>query len=346
MSAADIWEGYKNMVKKSEYFKRYMMTLLFPAGMYAVFALIALLTGNQSFFAGYTTEGMIHDTVSNTIIALAIAIPLSGGRWDFGPGAIIMLGAIIGGNLGIRMQANAFVMLLLCIVICICLALIEAVLYVTLRVPNMIISMGVVMIYEAVSGLINGGWGVNFFANDAVYTEEILRMNQFPLIYMMLAAVMLISWFLLYKTKFGYDTRSLGSNARLAVNAGVHEKKNIILTYVLVGALVGCAAMLSACSSKVEPASNLSSTGLMFGSMAPVLIGLFIGGFTNMPWGIFVGALGMEIFTYGLNAFGIDSSIQTIVTGIVLALIMAYINDGMKLVHRLKELCRFGKAAA
>ncbi len=48
----------------------------------------------------------------------------------------------------------------------------------------------------------------------------------------------------------------------------------------------------------------------MFGSMAPVLIGLFLGGFTNMPWGIFVGALGMEVFTYGLNAFGIDSSIQ------------------------------------
>lgn len=73
-------------------------------------------------------------------------------------------------------------------------------------------------------------------------------------------------------------------------------------------------------------------------SMAPVLIGLFLGGFTNMPWGIFVGALGMEVFTYGLNAFGIDSSIQTIVTGIVLALIMAYINDGARIVQMVKQL--------
>ena len=96
--------------------------------------------------------------------------------------------------------------------------------------------------------------------------------------------------------------------------------------------------MLSACSSKVEPANNLSSTALMFGSMAPVLIGLFLGGFTNMPWGIFVGALGMEVFTYGLNAFGIDSSIQTIVTGVVLALIMAYINDGARVVQMVKQL--------
>lgn len=314
------------------------MTLLFPLGMYAVFALITLIIGNTSFFTGYTTEGIIHDTVENTIIALAIAIPLSGGRWDFGPGAIIMLGAIIGSNLGMQLHMGTFGVLLCCVAACMLLALIEAVFYVTLRVPNMIISMGIVMVYEAVSGLLNNGLGVNFFANDTEYTQELLRMNQFPLIYILLIVVMAVTWFLLYKTKFGYDTRSLGANAKLAVNAGVNEKKNIILTYALVGALLGCAAMLSACSSKVEPANNLSSTALMFGSMAPVLIGLFLGGFTNMPWGIFVGALGMEVFTYGLNAFGIDSSIQTIVTGVVLALIMAYINDGARILQMVKQL--------
>jgi hypothetical protein len=51
------------MSKKTGYFKRYAMTLLFPLGMYAVFALITLIIGNTSFFTGYTTEGIIHDTV-------------------------------------------------------------------------------------------------------------------------------------------------------------------------------------------------------------------------------------------------------------------------------------------
>ena len=68
------------MSKKTGYFKRYAMTLLFPLGMYAVFALITLIIGNACFVTGYTTEGIIHDTVENTIIALAIAIPMSGGR--------------------------------------------------------------------------------------------------------------------------------------------------------------------------------------------------------------------------------------------------------------------------
>ena len=96
------------------------MTLLFPLGMYAVFALITLIIGNTSFFTGYTTEGIIHDTVENTIIALAIAIPLSGGRWDFGPGAIIMLGAIIGGNLGMQLHMGTFGVLLCCVAAACC----------------------------------------------------------------------------------------------------------------------------------------------------------------------------------------------------------------------------------
>lgn len=321
--------------------KNYALTLLFPLGMYLVFAIVALTSGNENFFKGYIITGMMHDTVLNTIVALAIAIPLSGGRWDFGPGAIVMLGAIIGGNIGVHLGLQSFGILLCCIIACVILALIEATLYLTLRVPNMIISLGVVMIYEALGGLLFNGLGINFYAVDAMYLTQISKVNEVPYIYLLLVIVLLVVWFLLYRTKFGYDTRSLGANSRLAVNAGVKEQRNILLTYVLIGALLGCAAMLNACSAKVEPLNNLSSTALMFGSMAPVLIGLFFANFTNMAWGICIAALGMEVFSYGLNAFKIDSSIQTIVTGVVLALIMVYINDSAKLAALLNRF--FGK---
>ncbi|WP_342756507.1 ABC transporter permease [Kineothrix sedimenti] len=307
--------------------KNHCMTFLFPIGMYAVFALISLLVGNQFFFTSYTLNGIFQDSVLTTVVALAIAIPLSGGRWDFGPGAIALLGAIIGCNIGMSLHLNVFGILLLCIVSCMVLAFVEGVLYVVLKVPNMIISLGIVMLYESLSGMLNNGLGANIFANDADYTTHILSVSKAPLCYILLLLVMIIVHFLLYKTKFGYDTRSLGAHAKLAVNSGVHEKKNILLTYLLVGFLLGIAAMLNACGGKIEPASNLSSTALMFSSMAPVLIGLFLAEYSNMPWGIFMGAVGMEVFSYGMNSFGVDGSLQTIVTGIVLAFIMAYIND-------------------
>lgn len=74
---------------------------------------------------------------------------------------------------------------------------------------SMIISMGIVMVYEAVSGLLNNGLGVTFFANDTEYTQELLRMNQFPLIYILLIVVIAVTWFLLYKTKFGHKSKAV-----------------------------------------------------------------------------------------------------------------------------------------
>ena len=41
------------MSKKTGYFKRYAMTLLFPLGMYAVFALITLIIGNAEDLQNY-----------------------------------------------------------------------------------------------------------------------------------------------------------------------------------------------------------------------------------------------------------------------------------------------------
>lgn len=321
--------------------KNYGVTLAFPIGMYVIFAVIALIKKNELFFLPYTTNGIFSGSVLTCIVALAIAIPLSGGRWDFAPGAIAMLGGIIGLNIGIGMNANVFVILLLCMISCLTLALIEGIVYLTLKVPNMIVSLGIVMIYEALSGLIYNGGGANIFANNAEYTDHLLFLSKAPYCYFLLIIVLVIVYFLLYKTKFGYDTKSLGANAKLAVNAGVNEKKNILLTYALVGILLGIAALLNASRGKIEPANNLSSTVLMFSSMAPVLIGLFLANYSNLPWGLLMGAIGMRVFSFGMNAFGIDGSVQTIATGIVLTVIMAYINNKSGMERMVRKL--FGR---
>ena len=62
----------------------------------------------------------------------------------------------------------------------------------------------------------------------------------------------------------------------------------------------------------------------MYSSMTPVLIGLFLANYSNMPWGILMGAIGMNCLTYGMQSFGVDSSIQTIITGLVIVAVMAY----------------------
>lgn len=304
--------------------KGYLCTLLFPAGMWVLFAVLALIAGNSYFFSATVTSNIFRSSVLSCIVALAIAIPMSGGRWDFAPGTIATLGGIIGINTGMSLGWNVFGVLMLCIAVCVMLALIEAAAYLLLRVPNMIVSLGVVMIYEAMTGILYDGQGANIFNAQSSYANNLLLLSRAPWCYFLLAAVLAVLYVLLYKTRFGSDSKSLGSNAHLAINAGVNEKKNIVATYMVVGVLLGIAALLNACNAQITAASNLSSTTLMFSSMGPVLIGLFLAGYSNLPFGTFIGSLGMSVMTYGLTSFGIDGAIVTIITGAILVLIMAY----------------------
>ncbi|MVB12439.1 Branched-chain amino acid transport system / permease component [Caprobacter fermentans] len=305
---------------------RLMKTFSFPFLMYAVILLVSLGAQKTGYWSGNAFDIIIRGSVVSTIIAFAIALPLSGARWDFAAGTIVILSGILGSNLASMLGLNAVLMLLLTVAIGTLLAMLEGVLYLFLRVPTIIVSLGVVMIYEALSGLVFDGSGANMFMDT-----KLTIFAKAPYCYLILAIVLGVYYFLLTDTKFGYDTRSLGINAQLAVNNGVNEKKNIIQTYLLVGATLGVAAVLNASTVSVSPASNLGSTSIMFSSMGPVLVGLYLARFSNLPLGIFSGAIGMNALTYGMVVLGIDGSVQTIILGAFIVIFMGYTTNQEKL---------------
>lgn len=312
----------------------YLKTLIFPVAMWLLFLIISAIGGNTgSFTSASGFEYIFRQSVMPTIVAMAIALPLSGGRWDFATGTIVVLGGIIGGNIGLAISENAAVVLLCCIVSSTLLAAIEAVAYIVLRVPNMIVSLGIVMVYESFTSILFDGLGIQLNRYDGI-----IAVTQAPWCYIILAAVLVVMYILLEWTKFGADCKSLGKNAPLAINSGVKEKKNIFLTYMVVGVLLGIAALFNACQANVTPVSNLGSASIMYSSMGAVLVGLFLADFTCMPWGVWIGAAGMQTMTYGMVCSGIDSSLQTVVTGIVIVLIMAYTANQAAMARGIRKL--------
>lgn len=308
---------------------RLLQTFIFPITLWLLFAiLIELKGGNNLFVTEASFKDIFQTSVLSAITAIAVALPLSGGRWDFGAGSIMVLTGIIAGNLAIEYGLNLMVLILLCIVISVLLSLFEGILYISFRVPTMIISLGIVMLYEALSGLLFDGSGVRLF----MYPNLALLGTQ-PYCYIVLAIVIIIFWGLMKYTKYGYDARSLGNNALLAVNNGVKEKKNILTTYLIVGVLLGIGALLNASKAVVAPEANLSSTYLMFSSMGAVLVGLYLSRFSNMALGIFSGTIAMSIFSKGLTVYGMPSSLNNIILGIFIIIFMG-ITTNMEQIFR------------
>ena len=65
--------------------------------------------------------------------------------------------------------------------------------------------------------------------------------THFGLVFAVVAAVIL--WFVLNKSRWGYEIRLIGDNPRAAEYAGISIKKNIVLVMIVSGALAGLAGM-------------------------------------------------------------------------------------------------------
>lgn len=311
----------------------WIQTFIFPVVLWIVMDLIVMSKGGNNIFATMTSvQDIFQSSVLQGLVAIAVALPLSGGRWDFAPGAIMVLTGIIAGNLAIRYQWGIGMLVLMSILIAVLLALFEGMAYIVFRVPTMIVSLGIVMLYEAVSGLIFDGAGVRLF----MY-EELAVLARQPYCYIVLVIVLAAFWALMKYTKFGFDTRSLGNNALLAVNNGVNEKKTIMLTYLVVGILLGIASLINASKAVIAPASNLSSATLMFSSMGAVLVGLYLSRFSNMALGILAGTLSMSIFSKGLTVYGLPGSLNNIILGIFIVVFMGITTNMEYLKRKLRR---------
>ena len=123
-----------------------------------------------------------------------------------------------------------------------------------------------------------------FFKNEKSVTIAI------PIALLVAVAV----WVVLNKTKFGYELKATGNNMHAAKYCGMKEKRNIILTMLISGALAGLGAGLIYLTGIEEWETTISSVPAMgFNGIAVA----FLGGLD--PLGSILSALFIQWITLG-----------------------------------------------
>ena len=86
--------------------------------------------------------------------------------------------------------------------------------------------------------------------------------------------VAIIVWFVIDKTTFGYELKACGHNKDAARYAGINEKRNIILSMVIAGALAGFGAGLYYLSGVAEwnPQDSTALPGIGFDGISVALL--------------------------------------------------------------------------
>ncbi|MER7199433.1 sugar ABC transporter permease [Streptomyces sp. CB01635] len=128
-------------------------------------------------------------------------------------------------------------------------------------------------------------------------------------------------WFVLGRTRFGFDLRTVGQSESAAAASGVSVKKMVATSMVISGAVAGLVGMPTLLNDSHQY-DNSFPVGLGFTGIAIALLG------RNHPVGIALGALlwgFLERTTNHLEFQGYDKEILGVIQGvIVLCVVIAY----------------------
>ena len=281
----------------------------------------------------FETEGnwiaFFRATASVMLTTLALSINLNSGRFDFSIGAISLLSSVIGARICIAAGWNASVMLVVVIICGAVLGTISGLIYVLTKLPPIIVSLGVTLLYEGAAFAITGGNGVSFVSNRAL--------TSFPGVANYLIVIVIGLLFVVFVfdfTRFGYEYKALLSGQEVAVNTGIKEIPNTIVCYMIAGGLMGVVGFISATNTgTIQMALNFGSIGVMFTAFLPMFIGGFIGRFCNEKIGYLLGAMTTAFISLMYARLKMDSSVQQIVTAVILVLFLIYLNNEKKIIE-------------
>lgn len=314
--------------------KNALITIAPAVLVYLFFFVLTRLVGSTTFGVGGDLRTIAYNMVYSGFIALAMSYNLTSGRFDFSVGSVLILSLIAGGNLfkhiekAVELPTFASILLLVVLVLlvgAVC-GLISGLVYISLKLPPMVTSLGVAMVFEAIGFSINKANGIKLLARF-----DVLIWAQPKYSFLLMGVVLIILIFLLNFTKFGYNCRSLQTGQKNAVEVGVNEKINAVVCYIIAGVLMACAGVLYLSNfGYISPQTGLSSSSFLMSAFLPMFIGQALAPYSDRNIGTVVGAFCQACLSSGLVALGCSSSMKTVMDGVVVLLFLVYTSNSYK----------------
>jgi len=312
--------------------KRITGTLAIPVIAVILLEVICLKNGQHIITNIRSFNNFMIYTAIVMVTTMALSINLNSGRFDFSLGSMAALSAVIGAKVSYAVlgggAGSAGMMLLATFIAGAVLGLVSGALYVSLRIPPIIASLGVTLIYEGILYTVTGGKyimaevqnpSMSGFAGTWIYAAVII------------AAVLAFMIIIFDYTKFGYDYNALKNGQKVAVNTGIQEVRNAVGCYVISGALMGIVGFLNAArNTNINGGQlNFGSISIMFTAFLPMFIGSYISRFSNEKLGFLLAALCMSLLnsTFAALSNVVTASMQSIINAVLLVVFLIYLNN-------------------
>lgn len=296
----------KKQIKVLDVLKSVGIALALPVAVWIIMeALVFFTQGGHVISTGLDVKNLIRGAGISAAIAFALSMNLTSGRMDLSLGSQRIAGTIVGGVVAAKLGLGGIWVMIFAIVFGLIFGAIVGVLYVTLRIPPMVLGIGMACIYECVGFALTDGVGLRLVGTDGV--ALLSDVNFTILVVGIIVVVMLV---LMTHTKFSYEFRAVRGNQKIARDSGINVFLNVAVCYAVAGLLVAVSGVLDAAFAGSMTASmGLTSNGSVMSNMFPMMIGCtFLSRYINQSVGIVSAAVALKIFSMGLICFNVSDA--------------------------------------
>jgi len=244
------------------------------------------------------------------------------GLFDFAVGSNIVLSSIVGVILAKRFGYAGFI--IGCLGCGTLIGLLIGFLYNKLNVPSMIVTVGLMLIFESIAVFAAGG-------EKQTLPENLRFFSGAPGNIILAVLAFLLMYFILNYTKIGTYCNAIGSNEFTAKNMGIDVKKYKLIGFMLLHFFVGIMAILSVSYGTTMTAlTGMSTMSRNFQPLMGTFFGIAFRKYGQPITAIIVGEFIISLIFNGFIALGAPTTIQNVVTGAALLVIVTLTARGSK----------------
>ncbi len=312
------------------------------------YGFLALLAGLVVFFSLATTgfaspqaAVFIFQSVAFTgILALGVTATLVVGGFDLSIGSVATSAMMAAAYAMIVLEQNAVVAVLFCLAIGAIVGLVNGLIIVYMRVPDLLATLGMMFLLLGLQRIPTEGRSIaagmtmpDGSTAAGVFSPSFLALgrhrfdfilpNLVPVSVVVLIVLAVLIWFFLEYTRYGRMMYAVGSNARAAELAGAPVKAYKIWAYVISGMFASIGGILLA--ARLGRGDIASGNNLLLDAVAAALIGFAVlGAAKPNAFGTAVGALFVGVLLQGLTMMNVPYYTQDFVKGAVLVVALIF----------------------
>lgn len=301
-------------VKNSKFFGRYYGVGLLFLLAFLFWAFFKVLTPDN-FGSFNNMTFYFQSSIIYSVGGCGFYFLVTMGMFDFSIGANVILSAIVG--VVLSKQFGYAGLLIGCVVTGFIIGFLNGFLYVKLKIPSMIVTVGLMLIYESVAYFVAGG-------EKQSLSSDLRAFGKAPANILLALAFFLLAHLILKYTKMGTYVHAIGSNENMAKNMGININIYKVLGFIILHVFVGVMAILSV--SYGTSMTAITGMGSMARNFTP-LMGCFFGvafrKYCSPILAIVIGSFIISIIFNGFVALGAPTTIQNLITGAALLFIVS-----------------------